>query len=96
MSKTLYERVKSFHSQVTTLINAGATSEAPVSEELKNACLFIEPKEDDTDTKLKSKLHLLGFVAMGHKDVPIELAVEVQTNAEELDRVLELEEKGDH
>jgi len=58
MSKTLYERVESLHSQVTTLINAGATSEAPVSDELKNACLFIEPKEDDTDTKLKAKLSL--------------------------------------
>lgn len=96
MSKTLYERVKSFHSQVTTLINAGATSEAPVSEELKNACLFIEPKEDDADTTLKAKLHLLGFVAVGHRDVPMELVVEIQANAEELDRVLELEEKGDH
>lgn len=96
MSKTLYERVKSFHSQVTTLINAGATSETPVSEELKNACLFIEPKEDDTDTTLKAKLYLLGFIAVGHRDVPMEIVVEVQANAEELDRVLELEEKGDH
>lgn len=92
--KTLYERVKSFHSQVTTLINAGVTDEEPISDELKNACLFIEPEEDDDDQRLMAKLSLLGFVAMGHKDVSIELAVEVQANAEELDRVVELEEKG--
>ena len=93
--KTLYERVKSFHSQVTTLINAGVMDEGHISDELKNACLFIEPKQDDDEQRLMAKLSLLGLVAMVHKDVPIELAVEVQANAEELDRVLELEEKGD-